>query len=123
MLRLAFAINILILLPVCTAMLLGRDGGMRAVFAGAGADVPVLGRMVLAMWLAILLASLAGLVWPRPLWPVLAIQIVYKSLWLLMFAWPAWRVGAVVPWGVVGSFIAIVLAWPLLLWAARPWAG
>lgn len=120
MLRFAFAINLLILVPVCATMLLARDGGVRAIFA-TSADVPAIRLMMLSMWLAILLMSAAGLVWPRPLWPVLALQILYKSLWLGMFALPAWRAGQAVPWGVAGSFIFIVLVWPLILWAERPW--
>lgn len=120
MLRFAFAINLLILVPVCATMLLARDGGVRAIFA-AEADAPAIRLMILSMWLAILLASMVGLAWPRPLWPVLAIQIIYKSLWLAMFAFPAWRAGQGVPWGVAGSFIFIVLVWPLILLAERPW--
>ncbi|WP_310474374.1 hypothetical protein [Sandarakinorhabdus sp.] len=120
MLRAAFAINLLILVPVCATMLTARDGGLRAIF-GSASDVPAVRLMVLSMWLAILLASLAGLVWPRPLWPVLAIQIIYKSLWLVLFAWPAWRAGEALPWGVTGSFIFIVLVWPLILWVEQPW--
>jgi hypothetical protein len=122
MLRFAFVINLLILVPVCATMLLARDGGMRAVFAG-GDDAPAVRLMILSMWLAILLASVAGMAWPRPLWPVLAIQIIYKSLWLAMFAWPAWRAGQTLPWGIAGSFIFIVLVWPLILLAERPWQG
>lgn len=120
MLRFAFAINLLILVPVCTTMLQAKDGGVRAIF-GESADVPAIRLMVLSMWLAILLASVAGLAWPRPLWPVLAIQIIYKSLWLALFALPAWRAGQALPWGVTGSFIGIVLVWPLVLLAEKPW--
>lgn len=125
MLRFAFLVNILILLPVCATMLLARDGGLSAIFGWTGGDVPAVRLMLLSLWLAILLASLAGLLWPRPLWPVLVIQILYKSLWLAIFAWPAFRSGgaAAVPWGVAGSFLFIVAVWPAVLWSARPWAA
>ncbi|WP_156254869.1 hypothetical protein [Sandarakinorhabdus oryzae] len=114
-LRIAYAANIAILVPVCWAMFAGR--GVRAVFQGAVAEEPGLRLLVGSLWAAILLASAAGLVWPRVFAPVLLIQIVYKSLWLALFALPALRNPAVpTPTGITIIFALIVAIWPVLFW-------
>ncbi len=118
MLRIPFAINILILVPVCWAMATTRDGGLASVFEAKVAPSEGLRIIVWSMWVAILLGSFAGLVWPQRMLPMLAVQIVYKSLWLLLFAWPLYRAGgwAAVPGGITASFMFIVLVWPFFLW-------
>jgi hypothetical protein len=118
MLRTPFAINILILLPVCIAMATARDGGIATVFEGRVAASDGLRTIVFGMWTAILLASFAGLVWPERLLPLLGLQIVYKALWLGLFAWPLYRVGgwAALPGGITASFVFIVAVWPFFLW-------
>jgi hypothetical protein len=114
-LRIAYAANILILTPVVPAMLTGRQA---LVFEGKVMPSEGLALLVGSLWAAILAASVAGLAWPRLFAPVLLIQILYKTLWLVLFVLPLWRAGGagVVPWGVAGSFIAIVAIYPFLFW-------
>lgn len=115
LLRLAYAANILILVPVCWAMFAGR--GVQAVFQGAVAESAGLRLLVGSLWAAILLASLAGLVWPRFFAPVLLIQIVYKTLWLLLFVLPLLQAGSArLPSGIAICFAAIVVSYPWLFW-------
>ena len=49
--------------------------------------------------------------------PVLMMQVIYKSLWLLLYALPTLRRKKPVPLGITISFAAIVLLWPWLI----PW--
>jgi hypothetical protein len=42
---------------------------------------------------AILIGSVIGLIYPIQMSPVLIIQVIYKSLWLLVFALPRLRTG------------------------------
>lgn len=114
-LRLAYAANILILAPVLLALLPGPAG---RVFGPETPDVPSLRLLVAALWFAILACSAAGLVWPRAMVAILLLQVIYKSLWLVVFVWPAWRSGQPVPWGPALSFLPIVLLWPWLIVAA-----
>ena len=116
-LRVAYAANILILMPVCRAMLTERSG--LAVFQGAVAESAGLRLLVFTLWLAMLLASVAGLFAPALFAPVLMIQIVYKTAWLALFVAPLVTKGQPAPIGVAATFAAIVLSYPVLLALAR----
>jgi hypothetical protein len=116
LLRIAYAANIAILVPVCWGMFLGS--GVASVFEGKVDESAGLRLLVGSLWFAILACSVAGLAMPRLFAPLLIVQIIYKSLWLFVFVAPlvaAGRSGAV-PWGISASFIAIVATYPLLLW-------
>lgn len=113
-LQIAYAANIFILVPVCTSMFLTTGGGN--VFAGIVTESAGLRLMVASLWLAILLASLAGLFLPRFFAPVLLIQIVYKSVWLAVFIVPLVMQGKPWPSGIATCFVAIVISYPVLFW-------
>jgi len=116
LLRIAYAANILILLPVCWGMFLGS--GVASVFEGKIDESAGLRLLVGSLWFAILACSAAGLAMPRLFAPLLVVQIIYKTLWLLVFVAPlvaAGRSGAV-PWGISASFLVIVATYPFLLW-------
>ncbi len=118
-LRWAYAANILILVPVCYGLIAGS--GVAGVFEGKVAESAGLRLLVASLYVAILVASVAGLKWPAFFAPILIAQIIYKTLWLGMFVAPlvlAGRSGDV-PWGISGSFIAIVLVYPILLLRAQ----
>ncbi len=125
MLRIPFIINLLILVPVCLAMATSRDGGVASVFEGKVAASEGFRIIVFAMWTAILIGSVAGLVWPERMLPLLMLQVVYKSVWLALFAWPLFRSGgwAAVPQGVTASFIFIVAVWPFFIVRALTMTG
>ncbi|MEO1657231.1 MAG: hypothetical protein AAFR65_05870 [Pseudomonadota bacterium] len=117
-LRVAYAANIVILVPVCFGMFAG--GGVNTVFEGKVPESQGLRLLVGSLWLAILLSSAAGLFWPAVLLPVILIQIIYKSTWLLTYVVPAIRSGGLkqVPWGITMTFILIVATYPVLVWLA-----
>ena len=118
-LRLAYVGNILILVPVCWALFLGS--GVHGVFGGKVEASPGLGLLIASLWFAILACSAIGLAAPELMAPIIVLQLIYKSLWLATFALPLILAGRgdAVPWGVTGSFIAIILIYPILLWRSR----
>lgn len=118
LLRVAYAANILILVPVCWGMFLGS--GTAGVFQGQVAESQGLRLLVASLWSAILLASVAGLWSPAFFAPVILIQIVYKTLWLATFVLPLIVAGrmAEIPHGIAAIFAAIVVTYPFLFWKA-----
>lgn len=116
MLKVPYALNILILVPVCWSLASGTAG----VFQGKVTDSDGLRWLLFSLWSAILLGSVVGLFEPVRMAPLLGVQIVYKALWLALFVWPLWRAGgtAAIPLGITAVFIFIVVVWPWFLWAA-----
>jgi hypothetical protein len=114
-LRLAYAANIIILIPVVWNMLVG--GGVTTVFEGRVDESAGLRIMVGSLWFAILLASFAGLYDPRTMAPIIVAQIIYKAMWLALFVWPLAQRGGwgAVPQGISIVFTGIVITYPLLL--------
>lgn len=112
--KIAYSVNILILVPVCWSMLVGNSGAQ--LFQGTVDDSTGLRLLVASLWTAILLASVAGLAFPRFFAPVLLIQIVYKLLWLALFVAPLIRAGQAWPQGIAITFTAIVVSYPVLFW-------
>lgn len=115
--RLAYAANILILAPVVWSLLAHRGEGPLAAFSGAVRNEDGLRLLVTSVWLAVLILSVAGLVWPRPLLALLGFQVVYKACYLALYVVPVWRDrgSSAVPRGVALAFVVIVLLWPVVL--------
>lgn len=115
-LHFAYIANLVILLPVAVPTLLRVFRTDEDRFPeSAGWRV-----LVGALWTAIMVLSALGLQSPLRYSPVLLLQIIYKSLWLLVYALPLarcneWRQ---VPRGITISFVAIVFIWPWLI----PWS-
>lgn len=118
-LRLPYVLNILILLPIAPLTLLGGSRGCQRVFEGKFSDSPGIRTIVGSQWTAILLGSVLGLFYPAAMSPLLIVQVIYKSLWLLCFALPCALHGRIreVPLGVALSFLFIVLTYPSVI----PW--
>lgn len=114
-LRLAYALNILILIPVVASLWRAGPGGL-PVFQGTARNEPALTRLVAALWTAILICSVVGLFAPRLMLGVMILQVIYKTLYLALQVAPNARRG--VPWGIATSFIVIVAVWPGLIWWA-----
>jgi hypothetical protein len=113
--RLAFAINVLILAPIALPTLLRLADTAQGRFdESAGWRV-----LVGSLWTAILLLSLVGLWRPERVAAVLVAQVIYKSLWLLVYALPRLASGRAhkLPPGITACFVVIVAAWPFLI----PW--
>lgn len=111
--------NIIILVPVCWSLVM--SGGTSGVFEGKVSDSEGLRLLVASLYLAILIASVAGLLYPAFFAPVILVQIVYKSLWLLLFVLPLINRGEPYPGGIATTFAMIVLSYPVFFaMAARP---
>jgi hypothetical protein len=111
----AYLANVCILVPIALATLLGWFDTAQGRFA----ESPGWRVLVGSLWTGILVLSLLGLRAPQVFAPVLVLQVIYKSLWLGLYAAPRWRAGRgdEVPAGIAASFVAIVLVWPWLI----PW--
>jgi hypothetical protein len=118
LLKIAYAANILILLPVVRSMFVA--GGTTTVFDGVVEDSAGLRLMIASLWTAILLGSAFGLVYPAAVQIILPIQIIYKSIWLITFVLPRLRSSGPgsVPMGITAVFAVIVVTYPFIFWFA-----
>ena len=115
LIKLAYLANIIILVPIAVPTLLRLYDTAQGRFAeSAGWRV-----LVGSLWSAILVSSLLGLFAPLRFAPVVLIQIIYKSLWLAVYAAPRLvaRRRAEIPTGIALSFMLIVIVYPFLV----PW--
>jgi hypothetical protein len=115
--QVAYALNIVILAPVLVSMYCDKDSTAIRAFQGSIKNSEGLRLLVAAIWLSILLLSLAGFIWPKLFLPVLMLQVVYKSLFLLTYCLPRLKAGKIeeVPIGLSISFLLIVLAYPIVI--------
>ena len=110
--------NILILVPVCYSLI--ASGDTANVFQNRVENSDGLRLLVASLYLAILAASVAGLVYPSFFAPVLIVQVFYKSVWLMLFVVPNILRANPVPEGISTTFAIIVVTYPVfLLLAAR----
>jgi len=114
-LKLAYVANIVILLPIALPTALRRFDVAQGRFQPSeGWEI-----LVGSLWTAILLCSVGGLFWPEPFVVVLLLQVIYKSMWLGLYAAPRVLSGRAreVPSGIAFSFLGIVAVWPFII----PW--
>jgi hypothetical protein len=117
---LAYIFNIIILIPIgLMTMLGGAKGGQLACqrkFPESEGFRTILG----SLWTAILIGSVLGLFFPITMSVLLLIQVLYKALWLLVYAMPRMlnqRTNEV-PWGIASTFLIIIVTYPWII----PWA-
>ena len=110
-----FWANILILVPIGFGTLLKPSLTDHSVFAESAGWRTLVG----SLWVAILASSVLGVVWPSSFAWLLVFQVIYKSVWLLVYAAPRVVSGRrqEIPAGIALSFVAIVLIWPWFI----PW--
>ena len=73
-----------------------------------------------SLWTAILIGSFLGLFFPVTMSVLLLIQVIYKTLWLLVYAMPRMlnqRTNEV-PCGIASTFLIIIVTYPWII----PWA-
>ena len=110
-----FWANILILVPIGFGTLLKPSLTDHGVFAESAGWRTLVG----SLWVGILACSALGVVWPSGFGWLLVFQVIYKSVWLLVYAAPRVLSGSSqeIPGGIALSFVGIVLVWPWFI----PW--
>ena len=79
---------------------------------------PVKG-VAFSFWAALSTLSIFGLRYPLKMLPLLLLQLLYKSIWVVAVALPAWpefrstELTGIMLWGAVVDFI--VIPWPYVL--------
>lgn len=118
-LLLPYLFNTLILVPIASMTLFGGEQGGRQATQGKFPESEGFRTILGSLWTAILIGSVLGLFWPVSMSPLLLIQVLYKTLWLLVFVLPRLLSGRMdeVPWGIALTFLVIVLGYPLVI----PW--
>lgn len=121
LLKIAYALNILILGPVVFAMLASQQSA-QSIFETKASFTDDQRLMIGSFWMGILLASGYGLVQPTHMVGVLIFQVIYKVIFLGLFALPAMMRGGMraVPVGLTAAFLMIVILWPILLYRSLP---
>jgi len=115
-LRVAYVLNILILIPVCASLFVCPEGKPPAAMEGKFTDSVGLRMLLFSLWSTVLLGSVCGLLYPFSLRGLLVFQVVYKSIFLVSFVRPRLSAWSSLPAGLISSFVMIVLLYPLLLW-------
>ena len=118
-LLLPYAFNIIVLVPIGLMTLLGGERGGQLASQGKFPESEGFRTILGSLWTAILIGSMLGLLYPVPMSPLLLIQVIYKTLWLLVFVLPRLLGGRIgeVPWGIALTFFMIVFSYPWVI----PW--
>lgn len=110
-LRVVYAANVFVAGSIGVSALFTPARAAQTVFEGAVAPSEGL-RVVGALWLAIAVLSAVGLLAPKPMQPVLVLQIVYKGSWLLVAGLPAMLGGRPYPASMFWFFVVWVAVLP-----------
>ena len=118
-LLLPYIFNIIVLVPISLMTLLGGKPGGQLACQGRFPESEGFRTILGSLWTAILIGSVLGLFFPVPMSPLLLIQVIYKTLWLLVFVTPRLIDGRTsdVPSGIALVFLVIVLSYPWVI----PW--
>jgi hypothetical protein len=111
---LPYIFNILVLVPIGPLALLGWETGGQLACQGKFRESEGFRTILGSLWTAILIGSGLGLFFPATMSPLLLIQVIYKTLWLLVFVLPRLRKGRLgeIPWGIALTFFVIVVSYP-----------
>ena len=119
LLLLPYVFNIAVLVPVGLTTLLGGPEAQRRLFLGKYPDSVGIRTILGSLWTALLIGSVIGLFYPVSMSPLLLVQVIYKTLWWLVFVLPRLVCGrsGEIHWGIAGVFIFTVLTYPWVI----PW--
>ena len=118
-LLLPYFFNIIVLVPVGLLTLFGGEKGGQLACQGKFPESEGFRTILGSLWTAILIGSALGLFYPVPMSPLLLIQVIYKTLWLLVFVTPRLigKQTSEIPSGIALVFLVIVMSYPLVI----PW--
>ena len=119
LLHLPYIFNIIVLIPIGLLTLLGGEKGGQLACQSKFPESEGFRTILGSLWTAILIGSVLGLFFPITMSALLLIQVIYKSLWLLVYAIPRMlKQGSnEVPWGIASTFLVIIVSYPWVI----PW--
>ena len=119
LLHLPYIFNIIVLIPIGLLTLLGGEKGGQLACQSKFPESEGFRTILGSLWTAILIGSVLGLFFPITMSALLLIQVIYKTLWLLVYAMPRLIGGRTseVPSGIALVFLMIVLIYPWVI----PW--
>ena len=119
LLLLPYVFNILVLVPIGLMTLLGGERGGQLACQGKFSESEGFRTILGSLCTAILIGSVLGLFFPATMSPLLLIQVIYKTLWLLVFVTPRLRTRRFdeIPWGIALTFLVIAVSYPWVI----PW--
>jgi len=117
---LAYIFNIIVLIPIGLMTMLGGEKGGQLACQSKFPESEGFRTILGSLWTAILIGSVLGLFFPITMSALLLIQVIYKTLWLLVFVMPRMlnKRRNEVPWGIASAFLIIILSYPWII----PWA-
>ncbi|MEI7460619.1 MAG: hypothetical protein WCK15_14495 [Pirellula sp.] len=118
-LLLPYIFNIIVLIPIGFLTLLGGEKGGRLACQSKFSESEGFRTILGSLWTAILIGSVLGLFFPITMSALLLIQVIYKTIWLLVYAMPRMlkQRGNEVPWGISLTFLVIIVSYPWVI----PW--
>lgn len=108
LLRILFALVVLFVATGTGKVLLTFEGQWEPVRAAA-----------FCMWFSYALLSIVGVVYPLKMLPIVLFEILYKSVWLAVVAWPLWSAGQLA--GSPAEAMTRDFLWLPLAILATPW--
>jgi|694.fasta_scaffold58461_11 hypothetical protein len=119
LLHLPYIFNIIVLIPVGLLTLLGGEKGGQLACQSKFPESEGFRTILGSLWTAILIGSALGLFFPITMSALLLIQVIYKTIWLLVYAMPRMlKQGSnEVPWGLASTFLVIIVSYPWVI----PW--
>lgn len=114
-----YIFNIIVLIPIGLLTLLGGEKGGQLACQNKFPESEGFRTILGSLWTAILIGSVLGLFFPKTMSALLLIQVIYKILWLLVYAMPRLlkKRSKEVPWGIAMTFLVIVVSYPWVI----PW--
>jgi ABC-type spermidine/putrescine transport system permease subunit I len=120
LLQIAYVLDIMVSVPVAFTTLIGHERAARFLFKESLPASDSFRIILGSLWMAVLLCCIAGIFFPIAMSPILLLQVIYKGLWLMLFAVPRWigGRGAEVPKRITGICLATIIAFPWVI----PWS-
>ncbi len=116
LLLIPYIANTVILVPVAFVTLTGLLPISRGHFPESAGWRTITG----SLWTAILICSIAGLFYPVIFAPILLLQVIYKSVWIIFYVLPRLKTEESrkeIHLGITVTFLTIIIFYPMFI----PW--
>ena len=116
MIKIVYILNIIVAGYIGVVSIVNTDRATKTIFSNIYSNTELI-KLVGCLWLAIALLSVGGLWKPLQFSPVLILQLIYKSIWLIAVAIPGIYYHKSYPSGMAIFFLIWVLVLPFII----PW--